>query len=400
MNVLTTFDIKEASSKVKSNKKYRLSIYTYDIIDLTIVDDIRPKQDWEILGIVDFKDSIIKPAPNKQIPTDLVKDMDLVGKSDCDHCNKRLMRNKTVFVRNVEDGEIKQVGGTCTSYYLGLNYERVLNYMESMESFNGFDDPCDEFGRYPSGSLEEDFYDVEEILSVYNAIVKKDGVSISKRVAEERKIKPTSSKVDYYITNRISSHRNMSSQEMEEENKRYLRVEKEKEELIKSSTKEEIENIKKFIEDKKEESNFMLNVYNKLKEGFVSGRLINYVTGGCSFYFSVNKVRKEDNSNKNVSISNHVGVIGEKTSFENVIITDIKSIMTQFGPSNIYTMKDERGNVLTKFGKIADKFIVEGEEVVVGTKLSFTSDVKRHDSYKEVKQTLLGRLSKYNTKFK
>ena len=91
----TTTDKSEAQKLItgKNPNNYQLNIRRYDLIELTIVNEIKPMSEWEILGTINYKDGLVNPAPNREVPMELLKDINLSGSSYCAHCNKTLRRN-------------------------------------------------------------------------------------------------------------------------------------------------------------------------------------------------------------------------------------------------------------------------------------------------------------------
>ena len=413
-----TYDLEKAKKLVTGWKDRSVSEVTVHVFDLTIVDDVKPIEEWEILGTIDYIDSVVKPAPNKEVPMELLKDRSLSGNSDCDHCGKKIYRNKTVFVKNTEDGSIKHVGGTCTKYYLGMDYKKVLNYIESLHIMTSPFEFSEEWGSY--GKPFEKVYSTDNIIRYYIWHTKHNG-HVSKKQAEAYNDKVKES--DGYNTK--SSTSDIVTEEVEfvsyppesNGNRFYDREKAMKEweeslekfqKNISKITDTEVQEFLDFVESKKEENNFMFNVSNKLSEGNVVSRLIRYITGACSFYFSAklyeeNQRKKKEKQLKDSenSPSTHIGTIGEKYGFE-VTVTRLSGFEGSFGWTNIYTMEDQKGNVITKFGTINDKFIVGDNEdrdgIEVGTKLSFTSDIKDHGEFNGINQTTIGRLSKFNPK--
>jgi large-conductance mechanosensitive channel len=410
-----TYDLERAKKFVTVWEDRSMSEVTVHVFDLTIVDDVKPIEEWEILGTIDYIDSIVKSAPNKEVPMELLGGMSLSGNSDCDHCGKKIYRNKTVFVKNTKDGEIKHVGGTCTKYYLGMDYKRVLDYIESIHVMVSPFEFNDEWGSY--GKPIEKQYHISDILKYYIWHTKHNG-HMSKKQAEAYNDK---------IDGDSSSHRKESTgnmvstmvefvsyppelEGMNSYEKSHAVAEWEKDTIkfeknIKTIKDGEVQEILDFIESKKEENNFMFNVSNKIGEGSVIGRLISYITGACSFFFSIklyeeNQRKKKEKQLKDSedSPSTHIGTIGEKYGFE-AKITRLSGFEGSFGWTNIYTMEDDKGNVITKFGKINNRFITNGDEdIEVGTALAFTADVKDHGEFNGINQTTIGRLSKFNAK--
>lgn len=413
-----TSDIKEAKKIVGTSKNRYINEVVISVFDLTIVDDVKPIEEWEILGTVDYIDSIVKPAPNKEIPMNLLKDITLSGNSNCDHCGKKIYRNKTVFVRNTEDGEIKHIGGTCTKYYLGLDYKKVLEYIESIYTMDSLYTFSEEWGSY--GKPFEKDYSVDSILRYYIWHTKHNG-HMSKKQAEayndkidtENTTSHTKRSTGSIVSSMVEyvsyppDTKGLKSWDADDEIEKWTRTCVEFNKNIKTIKDDEVKEILDFVDSKKEESNFMFNVNNKIQEGHIVEKLISYITGACSFFFSIKlheenqrkKKEKELEANGGLELS-HIGVIGEKYGFK-VTVTRLSGFEGSFGWTNIYTMVDEKGNVITKFGTIGDRYITNKDESIqIDTTLEFTSDVKDHGEFNGTKQTTIGRLSKYDSKLK
>ena len=382
---------------------------------LTIVDDVKPMDEWEILGVIDYKDSLVKPVPGKEIPMEELRDIPLSGNSDCDHCNRNIYRNKTIFVRNTKDGEIKHVGGSCTKYYLGMDYERFLNYIESLHEMEIVTSEYDE-DWVSFGQPMEEMHNVSDMIKYYIWYTKHNGHMTTKQVDAynakvddyDKMISSTSGIVldTMTLVNNRPNSDNISSRQADEEYNEWISVVEDFNTKINTITDDEVKEVLDFVETKKEESSFMFNVYNHINESYVKARVSRFITGVCSFYFSVKlydenqkRIREKELEESGKKPSTYIGEIDKKSGFKSVEVTRLSGYQGSFGWVNIYTMEDERGNVITKFGTINERYIsCDSEEVVVGTKLSFTSPIMDHTEFRGTKQTKIGRLSKYNPK--
>jgi hypothetical protein len=332
--VVTTRDRSEAQRLIKGIKPegYTMNIRRYDIIDLTIVNEVKPMDDWEILGTINYKDGLVNPAPNREVPMDLLKDINLSGTSYCAHCNKNLRRNKTVFVQNTEDGEIKQIGGTCTKYYLGLDYNKVLGYLQSLDELGGTEDFEDEdWGGYYS-QYDPDVFSVDGIVKYYVGLVNKTKAHMSKKAAAAYNDKVESGGnfkqstgetiIDNYTyANSPMDTRGMNDFEIRRMKERMEKLRKEIDMYSSEASDKDVQDVYDFIETKKTESNFMFNVSNKVAEGFLEQGFLRFVTGACSFYFGVKfaKQAKKEKMDKRIADnadraanSTHIGTQGEK----------------------------------------------------------------------------------------
>ena len=59
-------------------------------------------------------------------------------------------------------------------------------------------------------------------------------------------------------------------------------------------------------------------------------------------------------------------------------------------------MKDDKGNLFSKFGQINDRFIVsDHEEVEIGSKVKFRATIKQHREFNDEKINVISTLAKF-----
>lgn len=411
-----TTDAKVALNYLNNDPKYKGERYFIskgyvDVIDLDIVVDIKPDNEWIILGVIDHKEKLLRAAPNQTIPFDKIpKDL---SNCSCDHCKTERVRNKTVFIQNLESKEIIRVGGSCIKYYLGANFEKILEFLSDINDLlkasneSEFEDDSNFRHRY---SQEEDnLFDVKNIVKYFFYHVRKYGY-ISTTSAEKINLKKgedaiqTESSKDA-ILNIVRNYiippygRNVTEKDIIEFNKGVEEFNK----IVNSETDDKYLKLLDFVEANYKENNFLFNVKNMIDAGSVVADKIRYIISACSMYEG--KIQYEEYKKKSdeekaeaheklVKTSNWIGVVGEKSKVENLEITNIRSFMTEFGESTVYKLVDKEGNIYTKFGTINKKFVVNDKEVEVGAVISATAEIKKHDVFNDVKQTVLGRLSK------
>lgn len=401
-----------------------------DVYDLTMATVLKPEDEWVILGTIDHKDGLLKAAPGQQVPINLVPDQ-MVGQSYCDHCHRTINRNKTVFVQKIKTGEILRVGGSCIRNYLGYEYEKVLTYLTDISFLNEsyFGDMSDS-GDWDGENMgwSGSSYDVEistrEIIQYYywwyknhGYISKSSADKINQKRIEEsgedpdlvKKVSSTSSLVqkDVEYSHTPPDPKNYRGRwghsEYEQDMKEWSEFAEKYEERVKTTSDEEIQKVIDFIHSNRD-NNFIFNASNMIKSGSVQKRLLYYVTGACSWYFAklaIEDAKKRESEGIVKQESNWVGTIGEKMKLQNLEIVHISGYDNGFGWTNVYKLKDQNGNIFTKFGVIGTQFIVKKTQdnpvensIQVGDVVSATSEIKKHDEYKGVKQTTLGRFSK------
>jgi len=101
-----------------------------------------------------------------------------------------------------------------------------------------------------------------------------------------------------------------------------------------------------------------------------------------------------DNVKKLIN-SKWVGEIGEKYPAE-LEVTLVKEISNKWGDTFLYEMKDDKGNLFSKFGQINDRFIVsDHEEVEIGSKVKFRATIKQHREFNDEKINVISTLAKF-----
>ena len=156
--------------------------------------------------------------------------------------------------------------------------------------------------------------------------------------------------------------------------------------------------VKAFIEERYKENNFLLNSRNFFIGGGVKIKQMKYIISACSMYWGMKLSEDIKNQKtKELKKSDFKGTVGEKEKLENLTIKNISGFEGNFGWTNVYKLTVAKGNIYTKFGTINPRFLTKDsplENIEVGAIVSFTAEIKKHDTWKEIKQTTLGRLSK------
>lgn len=390
----------EVLPKFKSNSALSISELVCDVYEIEYPSFFTPEQEWTILGVFDFTNRKIKSAPGKMVPKKIAESVDLQSfTTHCDHCQKSIQRNKTVVVQNIDTEEIKIVGGQCTTHYLGKNFERVISYLDSLDTFEnmGFDYDNDREFFGPSQICVS----LSDIIKYYTWYSNKNG-HLTKKGADARNegdksVLSTSQNVVYdfaLLKQNCKEDASVISEFIN--NLSVARTEISDDVVI---------DFRNFINDKYANSynSFIHNVKNLLEEDSVLENDIHTITSAMSFYTAIKLTEIERAKKEEVtSNSKHIGIIGEKTAFKLTVVST-RYIDSGFGISTIYNMVDSLGNIIVKFGTINARFVVNkdvesGYVVKEGDVLEFTADIKGHNDFRGTKQTNIGRVSKYNAK--
>lgn len=100
--------------------------------------------------------------------------------------------------------------------------------------------------------------------------------------------------------------------------------------------------------------------------------------------------KSEENNVTPIVQSKHLGTIGDRIHVKAEVYS-VKDVTTKYGESIVIEMKDDNGNVLTKFGDINSKYITSNHRTITnGTKINLMGVIKGHKEFKGVKSTVIG----------
>lgn len=331
--------------------------FTVNMIKVKVVGEAPKFSGWTFIATIQHlaAGNVLRTIGNVEIPT---KYRDV--KPICDHCGHIRKRKDTYLVQN-DSGEIKQVGKSCIKDFLGHVDPKKLAWManwidsllaemadkEELTKFNSNSAalPRDTFLDYVAASIQKDGWVAK---SSYSGI-------------------PTSSKASFQL---------LFPSKVEKKDK--IETTKESWELVQKTLK--------WVKELKKQGNlndYMHNLVISLSEDFISHRLLGIAASAVSSYLKqVEKKKLYEENKKRGKDSEYVGNIKERLDFEAELLS-IRSFETDFGTTYLYTF-NSKGNVLVWFSS-------SNKDLSVGTTYKFKGTVKKHQTYKEVKQTVLTR---------
>lgn len=391
-----------------------------DKYEVKLVDTVKPENEWTLLGVIDHKELLVKAAPNQHIPTNIIP-TDL-SSCNCDHCQIERSRNKTVFIKNNKTNEILRVGGSCIKYYLGYDYKKILDYISELnlfiKTYSEDKQPFEFRGmRYDPMQDSVSTKDVIKYFFMYirthTFISKSSAEKINSTKKEGEKMATVTAydvntELNYIFTDPNDKQSYTFSKEDKDSQQQDIeKWEKDCKVFYERLEREPDTNYDEFVtyvSENYEENNFLFNVNNMIKTNSVPKHQINYVLSACSMFqgkkqYEEFKRKSEDEKQQKIEKekkeSDWVGVVGSTMPLENLKIVHISGFDGKYGWTNIYKLKDEKGNNFTKFGTINPKFLVDGKlDVEVGSVVSFVAEITKQDTYNDIKQTTIGKLSK------
>ena len=282
--------------------------------------------------------------------------------ANCEHCGWDRRRRDTYILQNEDSGVYKQVGRTCIRDFIGIDPARIAEQAERYVKVLGLLDEA----REPKWGGMNDHRDIHlpRYLSWVAQSIREYGW-ISGREAYENfdKVSTASQAVgDMFATY--------------------------KPQLPTDEDKELAEAAIAHVLTLEPKNDFLHNIITITKQNYLDWK----ATGlAAAIMFVYNRHLEEEAKRKaaaDLSKSEHVGALKERLEME-VRIIGKRWIESMYGSTAIIRMLDANDNLFVTFasGRFGDEANIEDKVTIRGT-------VKKHDVFKDVKQTILNRVAK------
>lgn len=288
--------------------------------------------------------------------------------TDCEHCHSNRDRKYTIVIYNEKNKEFKQVGRQCVKDYIGADVEDYLSYLSLFTSmtqwFNSL--PKDSYGK------EDSAFKVDDILAQTFEEVNHFGYVSQQTITNwyDRNgydcdicpLEKTSSQV-YKIMNKVTGY---ASYEL-------VRPAYE----ITNETWDNVKNIKHFVEELVDNSDYIHNLKTIFKSEFVDNSKLGIVVSAVGYYLRETAARVEAEKE---STSEYIGDVGNKIEFTaNPVV--VSSSQNEYGVSFLYKFIDNGNVIMWRTGKYLDPEI----------KYTIKATIKEHSDFRNVKQTVVTR---------
>ena len=294
----------------------------------------------------------------------------------CEHCNSARHRKETYIVYNEETNEYKQVGSSCLCDFTGgFSAEAAAEYIALYDSLIEGEAPM------PGGHVES-YYSTDKVLKYAIVSVKYLGYHSTEH--ED----PTKYRVRIDLD--YDQNRGCLMKGQVEE------VEKFRADYNPDYSDPEldtiIDDLKTYIDGEKDDSSYMHNLKLLLNEEYIAIKNFGYVVSAVSVYNKhlgrVEERRIKEEAHKQDLISQHVGTVGDRITIKNIAnIETITSWTNYYGYSETTTIRykitDTDGNI---YMWDCSGYIDTDRDVV-----ALTGTIKKHDEFRDVKQTWLTR---------
>jgi len=343
-----TFKFTRLADSIENLPIYEVFGSTMTLVGKMVTDIANYEFEMETLKLGDFH--VVSVLEHKeggnmvyQIDANIdTPDMYRETASYCEHCNHSRSRNKTVVLIDA-DGCFKQVGTTCIHEYTGINgLDVIKNYADIQELITDDRDLYIDSDNRPSGSpyVKTATYLQHAIDAIAQEGYVKEGYKCTKVVAfdnalqrdlEDTEIAQAQEIINFFTANKFADAF--------------------------------LHNIKMMLTDE----------YSKMS-GFVAYAPIAYKKEMEKLAPKSAETEKKE--------SKFCGTVGEKLTVEVTLVNKF-GYETQWGYNLIHLFEDINGNVF--------KWTTNSVSIEVGTRYQITGAIKSHDTYKDVKQTVLTR---------
>ena len=373
---IPSYNWERIAKKAKTLEKYGCSVKLVEVsqhkkgevitIDLVIPESLEAGK-WEFMGVKKSMNDDVLYFGN--IPAEY-KNTSMY----CEHCNSKRYRKSVILIKDMETGEVKQVGKTCVVKYLGNAFSILGNLLVQIDEILD-NDGSDYEGGY---SFFSKYVDLNRYLYFCLKSIKEKGY-IKKNTYDARGeiVKPT---VFIAIDDYDKTH--------------------DTESLDYSEVVEAIETYKDFVAKKGQDDDFTHNVLTLLNSAYMERKYINYVAFIPTFllnkrkFEAEKKAKDEARAKFNASLNNsYLGHEKEKVTCKARLIHYhyYETHFTYNGELNcMYTFMTENGQLVQWK---TQKEIAEDLEAVKENKqvFSITGTVKECKEFKGRFYTVLTR---------
>lgn len=331
---------------------------------LCIVEGEAPKlEGWTLVAALEpaGDEVLLREVPGQRCPNHYRT----VG-MDCDHCAKKVKRNKVYVLRN-DFGEYKQVGSTCVADFLGHTDPKVLmGRAEYMISFDGLVSEAQEEGWGGSGGPI--CVSIDHFVAATSVIIRKLGWLPRSQASD---MEQSTADTAWMICTQHDHHVRDFVRKAE------LHTEPEDLELARAAVKWASE-----IDPVNAPSTYLHDLGVACRQAYVTWKLAGYTASVIQAY---KRHLEQELKRKQNADSQHVGEIGERMTCELTIVGEKDLEPNQFGPRTLVTFVDGDGNILKWFTGKSPRWVKIGEKVT----LAFT--VKKHDEFQGKRETVFNR---------
>jgi hypothetical protein len=294
----------------------------------------------------------------------------------CDHCNKIRRRGKYVVFADVATGTQLQVGSTCVKDFVGHSPERLLGWLDMVQSLRAhddvnseYDDTNDSFGSGGSRGLV--LYSRELVIGGTIQQVTNHGFISRRKMQEVLDSNPTATIVTTAIevTDQVYNH--------------YRHDQYHKKLIVAQHHIDAIDPFTQWVNTKDTTETFWFNVNQAVNNTGVAFRQIAYIAAAVAMWRRETSQIAERPARL---VSEYFGNVGDRVELSNLTIQRTMTFGSSFGPVHMVIATAESGVVFTWTSTTKSAHDLKQDAVI-----SLKGSIKEHREYKGTKQTVLTR---------
>lgn len=346
------------------NAKFRFYKFwrTYFTVEILGASPVLP--DWEFLGTLEHHEAgnILRSFPGSEIPEQYRQ-----ASKKCDHCQKIRSRKNTYIVRNKVTSDIKQVGHNCVHDFLGhVSPQRLALFAEFIREMQ-------EIGT-GGGSGERSVHIAPLLEMVAACALEKGFIS---RAAAQNYLEKSEGRGGVCSTADQAWNYLFPTPEMKKRGD-LIHITDEARRLAQ-------EVIQWVNEGHAGTGNYGHNLKIAFTLDYITRKQLGIAASAVGSYQKAMGKQREYQAKEKYGVnSQHFGEVGKREVFT-VKVTGEHAFPSQFGTTILFRMEDFNGNICVWW---------TGNNVLeIGKTYQVKATVKKHDLYKEIRQTVLTRIS-------
>lgn len=354
----------------------------YQVAIFTVTGPV-PKLEGHIFAAVlqhTQQGNIIRATPHAEAWADQIPNYFRETGQHCDHCNTERRRNDTFLLLEEATGGWKQVGRNCLADFLGGHDPySILEYLEALSSLRGiFGGDPDEQDDYPKDGRPQLQYPTQDFLEATAAMIRLDGwISRKKAYEDAAGHRATADTVLWLLsppyTDKGRKERAFFTDRFQDQDKALAAD-------VLLWAKETLSKIPVPLR-----SNYEHNLTTVLNQEWITEREAGIAASAIVAYQRTQAKKKEQESTKD----EFFGEPGKRYEFVLEVLNVIPT-QTAFGLMHIVKFRDTQNIPYTWFSS-------QGTSLQPGTRIKAKFTVKKHDSFRGAKQTVLTRPANMET---
>jgi len=326
---------------------------------------------WTFVAALEHLDgeNLVRALPGQILPPEY-----RTRGPQCDHCKLARRRADTYVVRH-EDGRLVQVGSTCIADFLGSSDAvKIAAYATMLASARGLAEGGESEG-FGGGSGD---VALSQYLPFVAWCVREQGWT-SRTIAREQGGAATADVAMHFMSCR-NKRSCPSCSKME------VQCEPTDVDVALAASAEVWAESLSDGEVNASSGDYLHNLRAVARTGIVGFRSAGIAASMVTAYERALGVERKRAERAARPPSAHVGTVGKREVFSNVVLDFVTGYETQYGYTTVLKFITDAGAVLT--WKASNTDIARGD---VGKRYDVKGTVKKHDEYKGQKQTLLSR---------